>query len=246
MSKYKILCFSPTGNTLFLANKLKDKLNCTVVNYKEKITCDHLIVMSSIHAFRIPNFLKNNIHNVNKVTIIAVGCNTSKINKASGYDLIKFCKKNNIEIMSYNILAMPLTIVKKFDYEYGNKIINESSYKINEIYLNIINNVKTNYNIPLSSKLFSFIHHIENTFVKLFGLELKANKSCIKCGKCVKICPKNNIVLNNKIKFKLKCMMCMACIYKCPVKAIHPKFSKFIEFKNGYNLTDYIKKKDNI
>ncbi len=101
MDKYKILLFSPTGNTFYLATKLKEQLNCEIVNHKEEVSCEHLIVMSSIHAFSIPHFLKNNIKDVKKITIITVGCNTSKINKASGYDMIKFAKRKKIKIILY-------------------------------------------------------------------------------------------------------------------------------------------------
>ncbi len=240
--KYQILYFSPTGNTLFLANKLKKLLTCDLVTINDEINCEHLIIMSSIHAFRIPNMLIKKIKNVKKVSIVAVGCNTSSINDAAGYKLLKYARKNNIEIGVYKILAMPLTIVKKFDIEYGKKIIDESLTEINSIYNDIINNKNTNIKISLSSKVFSKINYIENFFVKLFGLELKANKNCINCGLCVKICPKNNIKIKKKPKFGLKCMMCMSCVYNCPKKAIHPRISKFIEFKDGYKLSDYIER----
>ncbi len=135
---------------------------------------------------------------------------------------------------------MPLTIVKKFDKEYGKKIIKESLDSINNIGTIILNDEVITYKIPISSILISKINYIENFMAKLFALELYANKKCVKCGKCVKICPKNNIVMKNKIKFKLKCMMCMRCIYKCPVRAIHPRFSKFIEFRDGYDIKEYL------
>ncbi len=236
MTKYQILVFSPTGNTLFLANKLKEQLNCEIINTKSN--CEHLIIMSSIHAFRIPKTLKKYINKPKKISLIAVGCNTSKINDAAGINILKYAKKNKIEIIKYKILAMPLTIVKKFNNNYSKKIINESIKEITSISKTI--EKKDIKKISLTSKLLAPIYYIENTFVKLFGLELKANKNCIKCKKCQKICPKGNIIVKDKPKFKLKCMMCMSCVYNCPKKAIHPRISKFIEFKDGYNIKDYL------
>ncbi len=238
--KYQILCFSPTGNTYFLANKLAKKLECNVINHNGVVNCEHLIIMSSIHAFRIPSFLKKKIVSVKKVSVIAVGCNTSSINDAAGYGMYKYVLKKKISFGIYRILAMPLTIVKKFDKEYGLKIINESMSEIDNIYLSIKNGSNDVIKVSLKSRILSNIHYIESLFVKLFGLELHANKKCIKCGLCMKMCPKKNIKMKDKPKFGLNCMMCMACIYKCPKRCIHPRISKFIEFKEGYNISDYL------
>ncbi len=239
-SKYQIMCFSPTGNTLYLANHLKEKLKCDVIDVRENIYTDHLIIMSSVHAFKVPLFLKEKIKNINKLSIIAVGCNVSSINKAAATHLLKKAKKENIELMTYKILAMPLTIVKKFDLNYGKKIIDESLRDINIIANNIHNNKKDILKVPLSARMLTPVHYIESFFVKLFGLELYANKNCIKCGTCVKDCPKKNIKMKQKPKFGLNCMLCMRCIYRCPTKAIHPRISKFIEIDN-YNLEEYTK-----
>ena len=54
---------------------------------------------------------------------------------------------------------------------------------------------------------------------------------CIKCKKCVNICPTNNITLNEKISFSNKCMFCLACLHNCPVQAIDYKGKMA---KNGY------------
>ncbi len=240
MSKYQILLFSATGNTKYLANILKEKLNCQIDN--RKTPCEHLIIMSSIHAFRIPNNLIENIGNVNKISLIMVGCNNSFVNQTAGLKVLKYAKKNNIEIGVYKVIAMPLTIVKKFDIKYGRKIIKQASNEIDKISKSILNNKNDKVKIPFKSKIFYHIHGIENFMVRLFGLELKANNNCISCGLCQKTCPRNNIKVNKKPKFSLKCMMCMSCIYNCPKKAIHPRLSKFIEFKDGYNINQYLKK----
>jgi len=44
---------------------------------------------------------------------------------------------------------------------------------------------------------------------------------CIGCGKCVSVCPLQNITLeNNRPKWLGHCTMCMACYHHCPVNAI--------------------------
>lgn len=45
--------------------------------------------------------------------------------------------------------------------------------------------------------------------------------TCISCGKCEKVCPTKNIIIENKKpKWDKKCVHCMACISRCPTCAI--------------------------
>ena len=43
---------------------------------------------------------------------------------------------------------------------------------------------------------------------------------CIKCMKCVKGCPRGNIVFEGRIKFGTNCDTCFFCMHHCPVEAI--------------------------
>ena len=47
-------------------------------------------------------------------------------------------------------------------------------------------------------------------------------EGCIKCGKCLKVCPTGAIKIeDNKYTFNLKkCIFCGNCAFYCPVKAI--------------------------
>ena len=45
--------------------------------------------------------------------------------------------------------------------------------------------------------------------------------NCISCGKCVNVCPLQNITLEDgRPKWNGNCTMCMACYHHCPVNAI--------------------------
>ncbi|MHA1853322.1 MAG: EFR1 family ferrodoxin [Candidatus Heimdallarchaeaceae archaeon] len=47
-------------------------------------------------------------------------------------------------------------------------------------------------------------------------------KTCIKCGKCLEVCPENNISLNKKgyPSFDSNCIGCLTCQIHCPAEAI--------------------------
>ena len=49
-----------------------------------------------------------------------------------------------------------------------------------------------------------------------------ANDACIGCGTCERICPRNNILLENgKPRFGTNCIGCLSCVQYCPKEAIN-------------------------
>ena len=60
-----------------------------------------------------------------------------------------------------------------------------------------------------------------------------ATSNCNGCGKCVEVCPLNNVTLfNGKPKWDKNCTHCMACINSCPQKSI--EYGKSTKGKNRY------------
>jgi ferredoxin len=58
-------------------------------------------------------------------------------------------------------------------------------------------------------------------------------EKCISCGKCVEVCPLQNITLEDgHPKWNGHCTMCMGCYHHCPVNAI--QYGKTTEGKGQY------------
>lgn len=58
-------------------------------------------------------------------------------------------------------------------------------------------------------------------------------EKCISCGKCVEVCPLQNITLEDgHPKWNGHCTMCMGCYHHCPVNAI--QYGKATEGKGQY------------
>ena len=107
--------------------------------------------------------------------------------------------------------------------------------------------VVTNRNIPrlLNKECFSEIYQgraawlksrvINKSFNKFATDDRKylSNDKCIGCGKCVNVCPLQNITLDDsRPKWNGHCTMCMACYHHCPVNAI--QYGKGTEGKGQY------------
>jgi ferredoxin len=58
---------------------------------------------------------------------------------------------------------------------------------------------------------------------------LIVDSACTLCGTCSKVCPVNNISVNDNLVFKHQCEGCLACIHHCPVGAIHINGEKSIK-----------------
>lgn len=66
------------------------------------------------------------------------------------------------------------------------------------------------------------------------GKKYKVSMDCIKCGRCVRICPVNNISMDESgVKFGDQCQQCMSCIQWCPQRAIDK--DRIAEKRNRYH-----------
>ena len=73
---------------------------------------------------------------------------------------------------------------------------------------------------------------------KLTAKDFYVKDSCIGCGKCEKLCPLNNIKMEDrKPIWSNQCSHCMACIGNCPTAAI--EYGTSTQGKEAYNFGKY-------
>ena len=252
-SMYTIIQYSPTGNTAYLAEKLASKLGADGIyalehtDYRSVKSCEHLILMYPVHAFNAPKIVKEYVKNLpdgiaQEVSLIAVGCNESWNNEGTTSEPKKLFMKKGCKIGVEKVVAMPLTIVMSFPEEMVEMQLAAAERVMEELAFNIKEGNILSLKGTLKTKVIKAIGTIEPAAARMFGLELHAQKSCIKCKLCVKDCPTKNIRMTSKekIKFGFNCSMCMRCIYQCPAKSISPYISKFLPIKGGYDIKDHI------
>ncbi len=240
-----ILYFSATGNNKFIANYINDFLSDEVVSLNDVLKENKPLIFSSIrpfvviapiHAWRYPRNIEDLIKKAkfigsNKIFFIAsMGLNCGNAN----IYLKKITISKNMQYMGFAKIIMPSNYViaeKAINKQEAIDIIKDSLNRLDEL-ANIIKN-EQKFIEPkkelYGNLLSGFINYGFNNFFAS-SKHFKVSDNCIKCQKCIKLCPTNNISLkNNKITFSNNCMFCLACINNCPTKAI--------TYKNKHNGT---------
>ncbi|WP_455682786.1 EFR1 family ferrodoxin [Thomasclavelia sp.] len=245
-----ILYFSGTGNSEYVAKRIGNKINDKVINLFNKIRqCDFTdlysdqpwVIVAPTYAWRIPRILHEWLKNTkfigNKDIYFVMTCGGS-IGNADKY-IKKLCYSKEMNYMGSVEIVMPENYIAMFStpsLDEALKIIHKAENKIDKI-ASIIKNkeIISQSRITFRDKINSSI--VNSIFYPVFvhAKKFYVTDKCISCGKCVQVCPLNNVTLkNNKPIWGNHCTHCMACICRCPSKAI--EYGKHSKGKERYTF----------
>lgn len=255
-----ILYFSGTGNSRFTAQIIQKVTEDDICSMNELIKSGNkntiksekpFVFVCPTYAWRIPKVVEEFIRKVqlegSKKAYFVLTCGDATGNA------VRYAKKlsmeKGLEFMGLSSVIMPENYIAMYDapdkakaesiiqrvipeiYNVGEKIrdgqfIKESNPKIPGILLSgIVNPIFYSY------------------FVNAKGFY--STNECISCGKCVGLCPLNNIKLvDGKPQWGNECTHCMACICGCPKEAIEYKNKS--KGKPRYYLDNYYDKNTGI
>lgn len=235
-----IFYFSGTGNSLYIAEKVQEKIGGELISirdaYKnnkfeyyihdgEKVGIVYPVYYYT-SAKIIRDFLsKLKLNSADSVFLITnCGGSTGKANEI----LESILNKNNISVNSKFSILMPSNYILLSDVKSDDEIesiLNIADNEISNIIDKIINNEKGDFNnhkgflpgisSPLASSMYPF-------FAKTKKFNIKLDE-CIGCSKCKHICPSDAIVMEKckPVWVKDKCAHCVACINRCPQHCIN-------------------------
>lgn len=231
-----ILYFSGTGNSEYVAKRIKDIVDDEVLNLFEKIknqdfskliSTQPWIIVAPTYAWRIPRildqWLKNTRLSGNKDIYFVMTCGGNIGNADKYLKKLSIEKKLNYKgtmqiIMPENYIAMFSTM----NQEAALKVIDQAESQIDKAGAMIKNQGKfLQEKITFKDKINSSI--INDLFYPIFvhAKKFYVTDKCTNCKKCMKVCPLNNISFkDNRPVWGKKCTHCMACISYCPSEAI--------------------------
>lgn len=230
-----ILYFSGTGNSRYVAEKIADELNDDTLSLNDKIknndnetiTADYIVVVTPTYAWRIPRIVselltKTELCGVKKAWFVMT-CG-GEIGNADKYNR-RLCAQKGISYMGTAQILMPENYIALFgtpNTEEARRIVSASENDIK----NAIEKIKSDapFEKVKNNLYYSLLSGaVNDVFYPMFvkSKAFYADGKCISCGKCVKLCPLNNIALvDKKPVWGNDCTHCMACINYCPTEAI--------------------------
>lgn len=232
-----ILFFTGTGNSRYIANALADRLGDEVVSLNEIIkngakkqfdSDKPYVIVAPIYAWRMARiidevFESGEFNGCKEIYFVAtMGANTG--------NAYKYCKKmamdKGLEFKGFRGVPMPNNYVIDSvmeDEETTDAIVAAAMPIVDEI----AKAIESGAEIRKTDKTpvpFLLSGPVNNMFTKYMcsAKDYVVSDECISCGKCVSLCPYNNITIKEGEHpvFGDKCINCYACIQYCPKQAI--------------------------
>ena len=250
-----IFCFSGTGNSRYIAQRIAEALQKTVIDLNARIkdndtatvdTGSDVIMVTPTYAWRIPKIVsewmaKTKWTGAKRIWFV-MDCG-SEIGNAAKYNR-SLAEQKQLHYMGTAQIIMPENYIAMFDVPSNTeakKIVEQAEQDI----LKTIDFLKDDRAFPPTrNNLYDrFLSGPVNpVFYSLCVKSDKfyAGKDCIGCGRCAELCPLNNIKIeNNKPVWGKTCTHCMACICYCPTSAI--EYGKKSVGKPRYHIEAVIK-----
>ncbi|AZR74534.1 4Fe-4S ferredoxin [Anoxybacter fermentans] len=149
--------------------------------------------------------------------------------------LKRVLNKKGYKTIGAKEIIMPSNFYPKNIDENKNKIkIDKGLEKAKKYALDIINGRAKWRRVPVLSDMFYFLVSRKMVWrmVADWGKRFKIDRErCTKCGLCVRLCPVNNVRMNEYPWFSDKCQQCLRCISFCPTGAIYIPEKKYKTYR---------------
>lgn len=235
-----VFYFSGTGNSKFVAERIAKAMGQEATDVAPYIRSylgdkeEHVFDKDEVYVFVCPSymsapartmtfFIESSTFPAKIKSYFVITCaSSSGISTRVDREL---ADKKGMDYMGTAQVVMPQNYIALFttkDKEDNQKIIDAAIPEIDQITDKIKNLAK------LEERKLYFLEYpttvgVRDMYYKHFMKTKKfaVTDACVGCGKCVKVCPFNNIVLaDNKPSWGGNCTHCMACINQCPKNAI--------------------------
>ncbi len=245
-----IFYFSGTGNSLYVAKKMKDHIkDAQLYPIVSLMDCDQitpveqrLVIIFPVYALTVPLIVRSFLSKLNfkHTKYIAVVATRLGVYFNDFHRIDKLLKKKQMKVDAYYLINMPNNDIKIKDYkvlsqEDFDTLEKEVDEQIEEIAHNLLLNKKhrikdENYIIPMTfgdmrDGIIWYIVPKLMTFSKWIGgvNYFYVKDYCNGCGLCEKVCLSGKLNIHEKEPVwhkKVLCHMCYACINYCPKEAI--------------------------
>ena len=231
-----VLYFTGTGNSRYAAERIAQALGDTLCSLNDRIKAGdtspvnsdaRLIIVVPTYAWRIPHIVREHLENTavpGAAQVWFVMTCGGQIGGAGRHNQA-LAQKMGLAYQGTAQIVMPENFIAMFNaptVEEARRIVAKAEPFIDRA----IAAIRAGHMFsPPRKKLYDRIASsaVNPVFYLLFvkANPFTASDVCIGCGKCEKLCPLNNITLQNaRPVWGTNCTQCMACICYCPTRAI--------------------------
>ena len=230
----KILYFTATGNSLYIAKSLCGELLSIPQLIKSKtysIEDDTVGIVFPCFYWGVPEIVENYLKKAEITAdyIFAVVSYGSSVGKT--FDIL-----NNLVAIDYaRSVCMVDNYVPIYDIE--EELLKKDQREIDGELSKIKYDTEKKTRNFKSNKLKYYIANtssyiLKNVFSKGDRLTIDAEK-CTECKTCIQVCPMDNIKFSEKIEIENRCIFCLACLHACSSYSIHaPREKSKIHYTN--------------
>ena len=231
-----VLYFTGTGNSRHIAERIAHALNDTLISLNDRIKSGditplavngRLVLVMPTYAWRIPRIVRDHLLRTElrgaRETWFVMDCG-SEIGNAAKYNQ-ELAAQKALTYMGTAQIVMPENYIALFsvpDKQEAKAIVENAKPAIRSIIDCIRNGME--FPAPRNNLYDRFMSSAVNPIFYKGIVKADAftvSDACIGCGKCVQLCPLNNIRLDkDKPVWGSNCTHCMACICYCPKEAI--------------------------
>ena len=231
-----VLYFTGTGNSRYIAERIAEALGDQLLSMNDRIkagdyspveTDERLVIVTPTYAWRIPHIVRDWLAETDfpcgAQAWFVMTCG-SEIGNADKYNRA-LCKEKQLTYMGTAQIIMPENYIAMFNApqtEEARQIVAKSEPDIDRVASAIAANQA--FTPPRNNFYDRFMSGPVNPIFYSFFVKANAftaGNACTGCGQCAKLCPTNNITIQNgKPVWGSDCTHCMACICRCPVEAI--------------------------
>lgn len=222
-----IFYFSSTGNSLYIAKRIGAALGetahyiptfCgTVSQYAE------IILVSPVYSFGLPKHVYDFLITLKELPSVTVVLNFGGMMGGADRYTYEVAEAHGIRLNAVHSVKMPENFTLTFStLPFFNRIILRSAEKRIDAIIDAIQAGRPL--LPAPRKTNAKTHETNKSNWHLLASDFTVTDACIRCRKCVELCPAHNIVLEDgSIRFLDRCVACLGCYHRCPQRAIRYK-----------------------
>lgn len=219
-----ILYFSSTGNSLYLAKRIREKLPGRIL-YLPDYTGDgsefeEIVLVSPVYSFGLPVHTYDFFLRMTPAAQVTVVLSYGGMTGGAERLVCEFARQYGKRLQAVYTVAMPENYTLTFSTPgfYNRLVLRRAEKKIDRL---IASMQRGEVHLPAAGKTRRALYEKNKANWHLIARDFSATEACVQCGKCVRLCPVQNISLENgRICFADRCVACLGCYHRCPQKAI--------------------------